>query len=192
MESCKKLIASCFIGRGRSTIAVVLVMLIAIGLVAPPPAKAQIGALGVAAAAAAVVSLITNTIGALLGTANGLLGSINNFFQALVNLWENIVYPIALINQARMLVTQLIAQFRGLVTAIDNVNVRSATLPNPSALEVIMRNGSIADFAPVQPDVQDDLPAASAGDRYRSRRPPAGGHERRAGDGHAEDPEGVR
>ena len=147
MESCKKLIASCFIGRGRSTIAVVLVMLIAIGLVAPPQAKAQIGALGVAAAAAAVVSLITNTIGSLLGTANGLLGSINNFFQALVNLWENTVYPIALINQSRMLVTQLIAQFRGLVTAIANVNVRSATLPNPSALEVIMRNGSIGDFA---------------------------------------------
>lgn len=147
MESCKKLIASCFIGRGRSTIAVLLVMLIAIGLVAPPQARAQIGALGVAAAAAAVVSLITNTIGSLLGTANGLLGSINNFFQALVNLWENTVYPIALINQSRMLVTQLIGQFRGLVTAIANVNVRSATLPNPSALEVIMRNGSIGDFA---------------------------------------------
>jgi hypothetical protein len=147
MESCKKLITSCFIGRGRSTIAVVLVMLIAIGLVGPPQAKAQIGALGVAAAAAAVVSLITNTIGSLLGTANGLLGSINNFFQALVNLWENTVYPIALINQSRMLVTQLIAQFRGLVTAIANVNVRSATLPNSSALEVIMRNGSIGDFA---------------------------------------------
>jgi hypothetical protein len=146
MESCKKLIASCFIGRGRSTIAVVLVMLIAIGLVAPPQARAQIGALGVAAAAAAVVSLITNTIGSLLGTANGLLGSINRFFQAMVNLWENTVYPIALINQSRMLVTQLIAQFRGLVTAIANVNVRSATLPNPSALEVIMRNGSIGDF----------------------------------------------
>ena len=36
MESCKKLIGSCFIGRRRSTIAVVLVMLIAIGLVARP------------------------------------------------------------------------------------------------------------------------------------------------------------
>lgn len=147
MESRKKLIASCFIGRGRSTTAVVLVMLIAIGLVAPPPARAQIGALGVAAAAAAVVSLITNTIGSLLGTTNGLLGSINSFFQALVNLWEKTVYPIALINQSRLLVTQLIAQFRGLVTAIANVNVRSATLPNPSALEMIIRNGSIGDFA---------------------------------------------
>jgi len=146
MEFCKKLIASCLVGRGRSTIAVLLVMLIGFGLVAPPQAKAQIGALGVAAAAAAVVALITNTIGALFGTANGLLGSINNFLQALVNLWQNIVYPIALINQARMLVTQLISQFRGLITAIDNINVRSATLPNPSALEAIMRNGLIADF----------------------------------------------
>jgi hypothetical protein len=146
MEFCKKLIASCFVGRGRSTIAVLLVMLIGFGIIAPQPAVAQIGALGVAAAAAAVVALITNTIGALFGTANGLLGSINNFLQALVNLWENIVYPIALINQTRMLVTQLIAQFRGLITAIDNINVRSATLPNPSTLEAIMRNGSIADF----------------------------------------------
>ena len=30
MESCKKLIASCFVGRGRSTIAGLLAMLIAI------------------------------------------------------------------------------------------------------------------------------------------------------------------
>jgi hypothetical protein len=146
MEFCKKLIASCLVGRGRSTIAVLLVMLIGFGLVAPPQAKAQIGALGVAAAAAAVVGLITNTIGALFGTANGLLGSISNFLQALANLWQNIVYPIALINQSRMLVTQLITQFRGLITAIHNINVRSATLPNPSALEAIMRNGLIADF----------------------------------------------
>jgi len=123
-----------------------LVMLIGFGLIAPRPAVAQIGALGVAAAAAAVVTLITKTIGALFGTANGLLGSINKFLQALVNLWQNIVYPIALINQTRMLVTQLIAQFRGLITAIDNINVRSATLPNPSALETIMRNRSITDF----------------------------------------------
>jgi prophage DNA circulation protein len=98
------------------------------------------------AAAAAVVGIITNTIGGLLGAANGLLGTINGFVQALANLWGNVVYPVNLINQALMMVNQLVAQFRGLVTAIDHVNVLSATLPNPSALEVIMRNGSVADF----------------------------------------------
>jgi hypothetical protein len=146
MEFCKRTLKSCFFGPGRSAIAILLVALILVGLVAPRPAVAQIGALGVAAAAAAVVSLITNTIGSLLGTSNNLLGSINGFFQALVNLWENVVYPIALINQARLMVTQLIAQFRGLVTAIGNINVHSATLPSPTALETIMRNGSIGDF----------------------------------------------
>ena len=123
-------------------------MLIAIGLVAPPPASGADRGIGSGGSRGGRRQPdYQYDRGLCSGTANGLLGSINNFFQALVNLWENIVYPIALINQARMMVTQLIAQFRGLVTAIANVNVRSATLPNPSALEVIMRNGSIADFA---------------------------------------------
>ena len=147
MEFCKKLIASCFIGRGRSTIAVVAGDADRDWTYRTSAGDGANRSIGSGGSRGGRRRLITNTIGALFGTANGLLGSINNFLQALVNLWENIVYPIALINQSRMLVTQLIAQFRGLVTAIANVNVRSATLPNPSALEAIMRNGSIADFA---------------------------------------------
>jgi hypothetical protein len=115
-------------------------------VIAPQPALAQLGGFAIAAAAAAVVSLISNTIGSLLATGNGLLGSINNLFQALVNLWETVVYPIGLIAQARAIVTQLVGQFRGLITAIDHISVSSATLPNPSALESIMRNGAISDF----------------------------------------------
>ena len=147
MQPLKEFFSSCMIGRGRSTIAILLAVVIVCGLIAPPPAVAQLGAIAVTAAAAAVVSLIVNTIGSLLGTANGLLGSINGFVQALANLWQNVVYPINLINQALAMVNQLIAQFRGLVAAIDNVNVRSATLPNPSSLETIMRNRSVGDFA---------------------------------------------
>jgi len=92
MEFRKKLISPCWIGRGRSTIAVVLVMLIALGLIAPRRQSAA-RSIAVTIAAAAVVSLITNTIGSLLGTSNGLLGSINDFMQALVSLWEDVVYP---------------------------------------------------------------------------------------------------
>src|SRR5215467_5731864 len=147
MQLLKEFFSSCMIGRRRSSIAILLAMVILCGLIAPPPAVAQLGAIAVTAAAAAVVSLIVNTIGGLLGTANGLLGSINGFVQALANLWENVVYPINLINQALAMVNQLIGQFRGLVAAIDNVNVRSATLPNPSSLETIMRNRSVGDFA---------------------------------------------
>src|ERR1035438_3010254 len=173
MEFCKKLVSSCLAGRGQSTIAVLLAILIAFGLVAPPPAAAQLGAFAVTAAANAVVSLITITIGALLNNTNGLLGSVNDSVRALDNLWENVVYPINLINQARMMVNQLVAQFRGLVAAINNVNVRSATLPNPSALEAIMRNGSTADFAQfdqIGRTTYQPLPAAQdihPGDRQR-------------------------
>ena len=147
MEFVKRFFSSFITGKGRSRIAIFLAMALAFGLIGPPPATAQIGALAVIAAATAVVNLITLTIGALLGASIGLLNDINGSLQSLVNLWENIVYPVPLINQAQMMVTQLVAQFRGLVTAIDNVNVRSATLPNPIALEAIMRNASIADFA---------------------------------------------
>jgi hypothetical protein len=146
MEFLRRSLSSFLTGKGRSSVAIFLAMALMLGLIGPPHAKAQIGTIAVAAAAAAVVAFITNTIGALLGTSNGLLSDINRFFQALVNLWQQVVYPIALINQARLMVTQLIAQFRGLVTAIDNISVRSATLPNPTALEGIMRNGSVADF----------------------------------------------
>jgi hypothetical protein len=173
MELCKKLISSCLSGRGRSTVALILALLLAVGLFAPTPAFAQLGAIAVTAAAAAVVSLITNTIGALFGSSNGLLGSINSVVQALANLWQNVVYPINLINQALAMVNGLIAQFRSLVGAIDNVNVRSATLPNPTSLEVIIRNRSVSDFAQFDQAFRatfQPLPPASdlhPGDRQR-------------------------
>ena len=146
MDFCKRVFSSFLTGKGRSSIAIFLAMALAFWLVGPPPAKAQIGAIAVIAAAAAVVGIITNAIGSLLGTANELFSGINGFFRALVNLWQTVVYPIALINQARFMVTQLVSQFRGLITAIDHINVQSATLSNPIALEGIMRNGSVADF----------------------------------------------
>src|ERR1039457_3991825 len=101
MEFFKNLVSSCLAGRGKSTIAVLLAILIAFGLVAPPPAAAQLGAFAVTAAANAVVSLITITIGALLNSTNTMLGSVNDSVRALDNLWENVVYPINLINQDR-------------------------------------------------------------------------------------------
>ena len=45
------------------------------------------------------------------------------------------MYPLQLINRARALVSSMIAQYRGLLTALLQVNVSSAQLPNPVALE---------------------------------------------------------
>jgi hypothetical protein len=143
----KKMSVTCFTGRGRVTIAVVLAALLFVTLIVPEPAQAQLGIGAVLAAAQAVVDYINNTIGSLLNTGIGLLGDINKVVQAFSDLWQKIVYPVALIASAKAMVTQIISEFTGVAMSINNINVLSATLPSPTALEAIIRTASIADFS---------------------------------------------
>jgi hypothetical protein len=146
---------------------------IAVFLLAPRSAQAQLGIGAVLAAASAVVDLIKNTIGPLLNTAISVLGDINGIAQAFSDLWQKVVYPIALIAQAQAMVAQIVAMFTGLAMSIHNVNVLSATLPNPTALEVLIRNRSVTDFAQFDQAFQQTyrpLPPATdidPGDRQR-------------------------
>src|ERR1041385_1990142 len=139
------LLAFFLLTRVRRVVALTLVGAVALTMVAPP-AKAQLGIGPVIAAAAAVVTLINNTIGGLLNAVRGTIGSINGVLTQFDRLWEQVVYPMQLINQARALVNSMIAQYRGLLTALLRVNVSSAQLANPVALETIVRNRSTADF----------------------------------------------
>src|SRR5258708_23813987 len=71
------------------------------------------------------------------------------------------------------MVILLMAKFRRWVAAIDSESVRCATLPNPTSLEVIMRNRSVSDFAQFDQAFRatfQTLPPASdlhPGDRQR-------------------------
>ena len=129
----------------RRAVALTLIGTLALTVLAPP-ARAQLGIGAVMAAATAVVNLINNTIGGLLNAARNTLGSINGVLTQFDAFWEQVVYPIQLINQARALVSGMIAQYRGLLTALLQVNVASAQLPNPVALETIIRDRNAADF----------------------------------------------
>ena len=129
---------------------IVAPLAISLALSSPQAANAQLGIGAVLAAANAVVRLIRNTIGPLFDTAIGLLGEINSVVQAFANLWQTVVYPLALIARARAMVTQIIAMFTGLAMSVHNVNVLSATLPNPTALESIVRNRVVTDFAQLE------------------------------------------
>ena len=131
--------------RVRRVVAVTLVGAVALTMVAPP-LRAQLGIPAVMAAATAVVNLINNMIGGLLNAVRGTIGSINGVLTQFDNLWEQVVYPLKLINQARALVGLMIAQYRGLLTSLLQVNVSSAQLPNPVALEMIIRDRNTADF----------------------------------------------
>ena len=168
MEFLRRFCSSFLTGKGRSSIAVFLAVALMFGLFGPPPAKAQIGAIAVTAAAAAVVAIITNTIGALLGTSNGLLSDINRFFQALASLWQQVVYPIALINQARLMVTQLIAQFRG-----SGYCDRQHQRPERHAAQSDCAGGNHAErigrgLRPIRSGVPDDIPAIACGGEHQS------------------------
>ena len=131
--------------RVRQVVAVTLVGAVAFTIVAPP-AKAQLGIPAIIAAAAQVVATITNVIGPLFGSIRGTLGAVNGVLNQFLNLWEQVVYPPQSINRARSLVISLIAQYRGLLTALMRVNVSSAQLPNPVSLDSIMRNRGTGDF----------------------------------------------
>jgi len=131
--------------RVRRAVAVTLVGAVALTMVAPP-VRAQLGIPAVIAAATAVVNLINNMIGGLLNAVRGTIGSINGVLTQFDNLWEQVVYPLQLINQARALVGLMIAQYRGLLTSLLQVNVSSAQLRNPVALEMIIRDRNAADF----------------------------------------------
>ncbi len=149
------LLAFLLVTRVRQVVAVTLVGAVAFTIVAPP-ANAQLGIPAVIAAAAQVVATITNVIGPLFGSIRGTLGAVNGVLNQFLNLWEQVVYPPQSINRARALVSSLIAQYRGLLTALMRVNVSSAQLPNPVSLDSIMRNRGTGDFAhPIERDLAD-------------------------------------
>lgn len=120
----------------RQLLALAVAGALAVALLGPPPAQAQ-GSLVTA------IQSVLNVINGLIKTA---LNSINSVRTALSNLYQQATWPVALINQAKANVTQMIGQYRGLMQSIFTIDLKSATLPNPAALEAVMRNHQTSDF----------------------------------------------
>jgi len=114
------------------TVAGVLVLTL---VVAPPVAHAQ----GEVLAIEAVLNAINGVIQTALNAINTVRSAINTFYQ-------NTIWPMQLINQARAQVQQMIGQYRGLMAGILSIKLNSATLMNPQSLENVMRNHQVGDF----------------------------------------------
>lgn len=139
----------------RQVLALTLAGVLAVALVSPPPAQAQ-GSL------VAAIQSVLNVINGLIKTA---LNSINAVRTAISHFYQQVTWPVALINQAKAMVTQMIGQYRSLMQSIFNINLNSATLPNPAALEAVMRNHQINDFASLSSSFQSmygSVPTATA------------------------------
>ena len=101
----------------------------------PPLAEAQGGLQAIQA--------VLNVINGMLKSA---LTAINTARTAMNALYQNFVWPVQLINQARAQVTQMINQYRALMAGILNMNLSSATLPTPQSLETMMRDHRVNNF----------------------------------------------
>ena len=121
----------------RQVVALTLAGALVAALVSPPPVQAQ-GSL------VAAIESVLNVINGLIKTA---LDAISSVRSAIRDFYQQVIWPVALIHQARALVTQMVAQYRNLMRNIFSINVKSATLPNPLALENAMRNRQTNDFA---------------------------------------------
>lgn len=126
----------------RRMIAILLIATITLLGVSPPPAQAQ--AFCLPCVIQAVLTTITVTIGGWLTQINGVLGKIFNLFQ-------QVIWPTGKITLAKSQIQSIIAQFLGVLQSIMSINPHTATLPNPIALENVIRDRSSADLSAVPP-----------------------------------------
>ena len=111
-------------------------ILVSTMLITPPLAEAQGG----------LVQAIQAVLNVINGMLKNALTAINTARTAMNALYQNFVWPVQLINQARAQVTQMINQYRALMASILNMNLRSATLPTPQSLETVMRDHRVNNF----------------------------------------------
>jgi hypothetical protein len=106
-------------------------------LIAPPVAEAQGG----------IVQAIQAVLSAINGVIHNALNAINTVRTEISYLYQSVIWPMQLINQSRALVTQMINQYRSLMAGILGMNLRSATLSNPQALETVIRDHQVNNFS---------------------------------------------
>ena len=112
-------------------------VLISTLVVAPPPAEAQGGIIQ-------AIQAVLNVINGAIQTA---LNAINTTRAAINNLYQNLIWPVQLINQTRAQVVQMINQYRTLMASILNIDLHSATLATPQSLENAIRDHQVNNFS---------------------------------------------
>lgn len=121
----------------RQLLAVALAGILAVAVATPVPVQAQ----------SSLVTAIQSVLNVINGKIQTALTAINKVRTGIDKYYQETIWPVALVNQTRALVTQMIGRYRNLMQSILNVRLNSATLPTPVALESIMRNHQTSDLA---------------------------------------------
>ena len=116
----------------------VLVLFLA-GLLIFVPAAANAGITDIITLLTTITSTLQNAIGTVLSGIQSIRTTITAFEQ-------QVVWPVALINQAKNEVAQVRAQFSTLAGQIESLPTSSATLVNPKQLETLLRSQQAANL----------------------------------------------
>jgi hypothetical protein len=127
-------------GRAGRVKRALLVGGLAVGAMLSMPTEAHAGIFGVFAA---IFSLISGPIGSSLK-------EINQITQETQKLYQQTVWPLAAINQARGVVSTSISGYRAGMTNIFYTPFRSATLQAPQQLETILHSRDSSQLAALQ------------------------------------------
>ena len=101
-----------------------------IGIALAPPLPARAGILD-------VFDSIFSTIQSDMGAS---LKAINQMTHEIQQLYQETVWPLAMVNSARGFVSNSITSYRSYMTQIFHLSSPSATLPNPQQLETILHS----------------------------------------------------
>jgi hypothetical protein len=146
------------IGIWRYMAGVVLLITLMASVIAPTPVHAQFGLLG-------GIESIVNLIHGAIQNAMNFMGAVSQSLQAL---YQQTVWPVQLINEARNMVASLVAQFRGGLHSIYSLAINSATLPVPIALESVIRDRQTNDFGNLTDSYYQSFGALSPADQADS------------------------
>jgi hypothetical protein len=87
-----------------------------------------------------ILSLFHTITGTLQGPIGGALSEMRKVSAAVNNFRQQIIWPLALINQTRAFVSATRARYTGLMSQIERIKNNSATLALPMQLESVFRN----------------------------------------------------
>ena len=140
----------------RKLVAVALTGAMVMALVGlPQPAHSQNG----------ILSGIQAILNVIQGMIQNALTSINTVRTGMSDLEQVVIWPQQLVKQARAQVMQMIGQYRALMTNLFHVNLNSATLPSPKALEAVIRDHQVNNFSSLTKTFGDTyglIPVATA------------------------------
>ena len=118
-----------------------------------------------------ILTLLHTITSSLQGPIGGALSEMRKLSVAVNNFRQQIIWPLALINQTRAFVSATRARYTGLMSQIEGIKNNSATLALPMQLESVFRNaqsGSIGQIPSIYAQVYQ--PVALAGSAQPGQR----------------------